>query len=82
MCGFFDKEIRPLKENNTNKIVLYIYYSKFGDKTTQKNELKKLEMNTVKLLNAYERYKYPGLKRNTIITNLKLNSRIKFVEVK
>lgn len=83
MCDFFYKQNYGSSWKETAKQVnLYICYSKFGDKNTQKRELQKLEMNVSKLLNAYERYKYPSLKRNTIITNLKIKKQISFIEIK
>lgn len=80
MCDFFTKEADG--ENKNKQVDLYICYSKFGDLNKQHNEFQKLRMNVSKLLNAYERYKYPDLKRNTIVTNMKIKEQIKFVEIK
>lgn len=83
MCDFFYKQNYGHQWKETAKqINLYICYSRFGDKKTQNRELQKLEMNVSKLLNAYERYRYPELKRNTIVTNLKIKKQISFIEIK
>ena len=78
----FDK-CHLLAEGSASKLV--VCYSVWGDEKNPlawKKSYDNLRMNAAKLLNAYERYLNPGIARNTIVTKLKSQDRLFFVEVK
>ena len=60
---------------------LYFVYSEFGDVKEQQSFMRNYQINIAKLLNSYENYKNSSLIRNTIITKLKAQNRLKVVKI-
>ena len=69
-----------LLENNSDT-TLYFAYSEFGDVEEQKVFKRNYQINIAKLLNSYENYRNSSITRNTIVTKLKAQNRLKVVKI-
>ena len=67
--------------NRKYEVKLLVCYSKWEDTKKCEKQFDILKMNAAKLLNSYERYKTKDLTRNTIVTSLKSNGRLVFIEI-
>lgn len=79
---FFDIFDRCLFLDDKCDVKLYLCYSVWENSRDCEKALERYRMNVTKMLNSYERFKNPGIGRNTIITKLKMNNRLQFVEIK
>ena len=79
---FFDILDRCFFLDEKCEVKLYLCYSIWENSRECEKALEAYRMNATKMLNSYERYKNPNIGRNTIITKLKMNNRLKFVEIK
>ena len=68
--------------SNEGKTKIILCYSKWNPSDSFNKAFSKYKMNASKLLNAYERAHNKSITRNTIVTKLKMNNRLLFVEVK
>ncbi len=67
---------------SNESIKLFLCYSLHGATNYEKkSNFDNYKMNASKMLNAYERYKNPSKTRNSIVSSLKLNKRIEFVNI-
>lgn len=74
----FDSTGLLSEKSNT---IVYFCYSEFGDKQEQKDFLINYRIGIAKLLNAYERYKNGNDRRNTIVTKLKSQNRLRIIKI-
>ena len=79
---FFDIFDRCFFLDDKCDVKLYLCYSIWENSRDCEKSLEAYRMNATKMLNSYERYKNPSLGRNAIITKLKMNNRLQFVEIK
>lgn len=60
---------------------IYFTYSAFGSDKEQNSFKRNYQINIAKLLNSYENYKNSSIPRNTIITKLKSQGRLKLIKI-